>query len=392
MTTTAAPPPAARSPLPLLTALAFLVQVDVRMMTPLLPAMAESLRTSVAGMGLAMTLYMLPYGLCQIGYGPLADRLGGIRVVRVAALGFSLGTLATGLAPDILVLDALRFVNGVFAAAIIPLTLVHIGDSVPYADRQATIGRFIAVISVAQSLSAAIGGAITHFVSWRALYGVTGLLALLPALALFGVAPGRRGGGGAGGFAAYAMVLRRPGARALYAVVGFEGVFLWGGFTYLGAVAVARYGLNPLESGLVLALYGLATVAAGFSVARVRTVMPERWLAFAGGLLKGGGYLLLVPAWPIAVYGLGISLMGLGYVALHTTLQTRATELAPEARGTAIALFALVLFLGGAVGSAVFAPLVDHGWHRLFLACCGASLLAVGAVAVRVLQAPTPHP
>lgn len=392
MTTTAALPPAARSPLPLLTALAFLVQVDVRMMTPLLPAMAESLRTSVAGMGLAMTLYMLPYGLCQIGYGPLADRLGGIRVVRVAALGFGLGTLATGLAPGILVLDVLRFVNGVFAAAIIPLTLVHIGDSVPYADRQATIGRFIAVISVAQSLSAAIGGAITHFVSWRALYGVTGLLALLPALLLFGAAPGRRGGAGAGGLAAYAMVLRRPGARALYAVVGLEGVFLWGGFTYLGVVAVARYGLNPLQSGLLLALYGLTTLVAGFSVARVRTVVPERWLALAGGLLKGGGYLLLVPAGPIAVYGLGIALMGLGYVALHTTLQTRATELAPEARGTAIALFALVLFLGGAVGSAAFAPLVDHGWHRLFLACCGVSLLGLGAVAPRVLRGRASQP
>jgi predicted MFS family arabinose efflux permease len=377
-----------RSPLPLLTALAFLVHIDVRMMTPLLPAMAASLDTSVAAMGVAVTLYMLPYGLCQIGYGPLADRLGGIRVVRVAALGFGLGTLGTGLAPDILVLDVLRFVNGVFAAAVIPLTLVHIGDSVPYADRQAVIGRFIGVISVAQSLSAAIGGAIAHFISWRVLYVGAGVLALAPALALFGAAPGRHGGAGAGGLETYLAVLRRPAARTLYAVVGFEGVFLWGGFTYLGAVAVARYGLNPLEVGLLLALYGLATLVAGMSVARVRSVVPERWLAATGGLLKGGGYLLLVPAGPVAVYGLGILLMGLGYVALHTTLQTRATELCPEARGTAVALFALVLFLGGALGSAAFGPLVDRGWHRLFLTSCGLSLLALGALAIRVLARP----
>ena len=46
--------------------LAFLVQVDARMMTPLLPAIAHSLATSVTAMGLAMTLYMLPYGLSPV--------------------------------------------------------------------------------------------------------------------------------------------------------------------------------------------------------------------------------------------------------------------------------------------------------------------------------------
>jgi predicted MFS family arabinose efflux permease len=56
------------APLPLLAALAFLVQVDVRMMTPLLPTIARSLGTSVTAMGLAMMLYMLPYGFCQSIY------------------------------------------------------------------------------------------------------------------------------------------------------------------------------------------------------------------------------------------------------------------------------------------------------------------------------------
>jgi predicted MFS family arabinose efflux permease len=89
----------------------------------------------------------------------------------------------------------------------------------------------------------------------------------------------------------------------------------------------------------------------------------------------------------VTVYGVAIAMLGLGYIALHTTLQTRATELAPEARGTAIALFALFLFLGGALGAALFGPLIDHGWHRLFLATCGLSLLGLGALAVGLLGA-----
>jgi predicted MFS family arabinose efflux permease len=372
-------------PLPLLAALAFLVQVDVRMMTPLLPTIARSLDTSVAAMGFAMTLYMLPYGLCQFLYGPLGDRVGGIRVIRVAAIGFGIGTLLTGQAPRIAVLDAIRLVTGVFAAAVIPLTFAYIGETVPYEARQATLGRFAAVTSVAQSLSAGIGGTVAHFVSWRVLYLGVGVLALGLAGLLFrtpAAGPALRGRGAGLG---YEVVLRRRAARVLYGIVGFEGVFLWGGFTYLGAVAVARFGLNALEVGLLLACYGAATLVGGLSLARGRALLPERHLAALGGALNGGGYLLMIPDGPIVIYVVAIALLGLGYIALHTTLQTRATELVPEARGTAVALFALCLFLGGALGSAVFGPLIDHGWHRLFLVTCGLSLLALGGLAVRLL-------
>lgn len=377
---------AAASTLPLLTALAFLVQVDVRMMTPLLPTMAASLGTGVAAMGLAMTLYMLPYGLCQFAYGPLADRFGGVRVIRVAAIGFGVGTLLTGQARHVLVLDAARLVTGMFAGAVIPLTLAHIGATVPYQARQGALGRFAAVTSTAQSLAAAIGGTVTHFVSWRVLYIGIGVLALVPALLLFRATPAPAAGAPrAGGGLAYRAVLGRRAARILYALVAFEGVFLWGGFTYLGAVAVARFGLNALEVGLLLALYGVATLAGGVSMARIRAVVPERHLAAAGGALKGAGYLLMIPRGPLGLFALGVVMLGLGYIALHTTLQTRATELAPEARGTAVALFAFALFLGGAAGAAAFGPLVDHGGHRVFLATCGLSLLGLGGVAARLL-------
>src|SRR5581483_10270228 len=267
------------APLPLLTALAFLVQVDVRLMTPLLPSMAESLRTSIAAMGLAMTLYMLPYGLCQLVYGPLADRLGRIPVVRLAAIGFAAGSLLTGQARHVLVLDAVRFLTGMFAAAVIPLTLAHIGASVPYGARQATIGRFAAITSVAQGLSAAIGGTIAHFVSWRVLFTGAGLVALAPALLLFRAEREVVEPAAARGVGRYRVVLRHRTARALYLLVGLEGLFLWGGFTYLGAVAVARFGLNALEVGLLLSLYGAATLAGGISLASIRARVGERPLA-----------------------------------------------------------------------------------------------------------------
>jgi predicted MFS family arabinose efflux permease len=361
--------------------------MDVRMMTPLLPTIAHSLGTSVTGIGLAMTLYMLPYGLCQFLYGPLGDRLGAIRVIRVTAVGFGVGSILTGQVAHAPMLGAARFVTGVFAAAVVPLTFAHIGETVPYAERQATIGRFAAIRSVAQSLSAAVGGAVAYFVSWRVLYLGVGCLAIAGAALLLRAHDAhpvdRRAGTGAN----YGLVLRRRAARILYAMVGFEGMFLWGGFTYLGAVATARFGLNGLQVGLLLATYGATTLVGGISLPWLRAQLHERHLAILGGGLMGGGYLLMAVSASLATFAFAIVLLGFGYIALHTTLQTRATELAPEARGTAVALFAFCLFLGGAIGSALFGPLVDHGWHRLFLAICAVSLLSLGVLSVRLLGA-----
>ena len=56
-----------------------------------------------------------------------------------------------------------------------------------------------------------------------------------------------------------------------------------------------------------------------------------------------------------AIVGCGIT-----FYMLHNTLQTHGTQMAPEARGSALALFALCLFVGQAVGVPVAAPIVDR--------------------------------
>ena len=56
-------------------------------------------------------------------------------------------------------------------------------------------------------------------------------------------------------------------------------------------------------------------------------------------------------------------MMGLGFYMMHSTLQTRATELAPEARGTAVALFVFNLFIGQGLGTAVFGRVVDSSGY-----------------------------
>ncbi len=62
----------------------------------------------------------------------------------------------------------------------------------------------------------------------------------------------------------------------------------------------------------------------------------------------------------------------------HNTLQTRATEMAPQTRGTAIAVFAFCLFMGQASGVAVCGVairMLDYGWTFVI---SGAGLVLLG--------------
>jgi MFS family permease len=66
---------------------------------------------------------MLPYGLCQLMFGPLADRFGKIAVCTYAMLAFSSGTACTALWPSFEAIVTLRALTGATAAGFIPLTL-----------------------------------------------------------------------------------------------------------------------------------------------------------------------------------------------------------------------------------------------------------------------------
>ncbi len=71
-------------PLPrLLWLLSFVIMLDGRTMVTVLPDIAADLDVSVAAAGIAITAYLIPYGVCQLAWGPLADRVGPMRVIAV---------------------------------------------------------------------------------------------------------------------------------------------------------------------------------------------------------------------------------------------------------------------------------------------------------------------
>ncbi|WP_051340140.1 MFS transporter [Azospirillum halopraeferens] len=365
----------AARPLLLLAAAGFASATTLRVADPLLPQVAEEFGASVADASVVATAYTLAYGLCQIVYGPLGDRWGKYATITVATLLGAFATLAAALAGDLATLGLLRLAGGAAAAALIPLAMAYIGDHVPYESRQPVLARFISGQILGIIAGQALGGILGEFLGWRGVFVLFAAVYLVIAALLFvelrspRVSDTRRPTGLTALVSAYRGLARSAAVRLVLAVVFIEGMLFFGAFTYLGAFLRQDYGFDYATIGLLLTAFGLGALAYTLTAARVVARLGQRGMVLAGGLLLAAGYGLfaLVPVWWALIPG--VAVCGAGFYLFHNTLQTRATQMAPQARGIAVTLFASALFLGQATGVALAGPAVEAvGFPPLFAA------------------------
>src|SRR5690349_10962743 len=157
---------------------AFMVQADARVMDPLLHVVAHDFHRTPPEAAIVISSYALPYGLFQLLYGPVGDRVGKLKVMAACLALFSFGTFACAFVPNIPVFAILRFLTGVVAAAVIPMSLGYIGDKVPYQDRQIALGRFMSALMIGQIVGSSLGGLFGQYLGWRYVFVVLGVCAL----------------------------------------------------------------------------------------------------------------------------------------------------------------------------------------------------------------------
>ncbi len=349
----------------LLGAAAFMVIADVRVIDPLLHIIAEEFHVGVGSAAIIVSAYTIPYGLFQLVYGPLGDRIGKLKVITAALAAFAVGTTLCAFVSNIVLLILLRFLTGMFAAGIIPVTLAYIGDNFPYAERQTAIGRYLSALVLGQVLGGSLGGIFGEYIGWRDIFLVFGVVSLVIAGILW------RGTShlkerhsqtrlGGNTFKPYYQLLTKPVARTVIIGVFVEGLCLFGGFAYVGAFLRDKYALSYVAIGFMLSGFGIGGLIYSRAVQWLVGRLGEIGLMGVGGIFMSICFLgiALLPNWGFFIPL--IVLMGLGFYMMHSTLQTQATELAPEARGTAVSLFAFNLFIGQGIGAAVFGRIVDN--------------------------------
>ena len=349
--------------------------VSLRLTDALLPRLADEFSISLGQASQVITAFAVAYGLSQLLFGPLGDRFGKYRVIAWACAASAATSLLCALAPGHLALIAGRLLAGASAAAVIPLAMAWIGDVVPYQRRQPVLARFLIGQISGFALGVWAGGYTAEHLPWRTPFFVLAagflLLALalqvvrrrLPAAALHaGPDPARPRPTAVGEFRA---VLSSAWARAVLLTVFLEGATLYGAFPFIAAHLHARFGLSLSTVGALVMGFALGGLAfALFARVLVRALGEVK-------LVRAGSILMALTLWAVAdapAWGWAMpacAVMGLGFYMMHNTLQTHATQMAPERRGAAVAAFAGCFFMGQSVGvglAGLMVGAVGTGW------------------------------
>ncbi len=365
---------------------AFASVASMRVADPLLPQVANEFGVTAGRASVISTAFAIAYGVCQVVYGMLGDRFGKFRLVAIMTVISALTVSAAGFAGSIAALGMARLAAGATAAAIVPLSMAFIGDHVAYRNRQATLARFLSGTVIGVIAGQVFGGILGDLIGWRMVFPMLGAVFFLVGLLLMvelgrGRLPPPKLTGKLDIHAlidGHRRLLRRPWARVVLATVFIEGFLFYGAFAFIGADLHQRFTLGYGEIGLLLGCTGLGGLAYTLAVGRLVRLLGEHGLArFGGGAIALG--LVMVTMGPLWLIPIGLFLLGIGLSMLHNTLQTNATQMAPDARGLAVSAFANALFLGQAAGIWLSGALADRlGFTPVFLAiACSLVLLSL---------------
>ncbi len=385
----------------LLGALTALGAFSVDMYLPAFPELRTDLATTATLVQLTLTGTLVGTAVGQLVVGPLSDALGRRAPLLAGLCLHLLASVGCALAPTIEVLGALRLLQGLGSAAAAVTALAVVRDLFDGAGASRLVARLTLVLGASPIFAPTLGGWLLSVTSWRGIFGVLALLAvvllLVVALRLPETLPRsrRRPAGLRGTARTYRVLL---GDRVTWGVVLTAGLTNSMIFSYVaGAPFVLQelYGLSAGQFALAFAVIGVCFVAGTQVTAQlVARTSPQRLLVvgLTGAMVSA---LVLVadaasrPATLLEVVGLlCVTTVFIG-VAIPTTA---AIVLGRNgwAAGSAAALVGCAQF---GLGAAVF-PLVALGGLRgdlttgVAVAAAGAAgLVVMATVALPVLRA-----
>ncbi|HVY96193.1 MAG TPA: DHA2 family efflux MFS transporter permease subunit [Solirubrobacterales bacterium] len=165
----------------------FMVVLDAVVVITALPRMQADLGVGVATLQWSVNAYGIAFAAGIITAAALGDRFGRRLVFNCGLALFTAASAACALAPDATLLIAARTVQGVGAAAVLPLSLTILTTAFPQRRRGMIVGLYGGLAGAAVALGPIVGGAITEAIDWHWIFWINvpiGVVAVLLGLRL----------------------------------------------------------------------------------------------------------------------------------------------------------------------------------------------------------------
>lgn len=144
-----------------------IVILDGTVVNIALPHIARDLGASFAQLQWIVDSYLLTLSALILIGGSLGDILGRKRIYFIGLAGFGITSLLCGLAPSTNFLIAIRMIQGVFGAMLVPGGLAIVNTNFPANLRGKAIGTWTAWSAITTAIGPPLGGYIVDNASWR---------------------------------------------------------------------------------------------------------------------------------------------------------------------------------------------------------------------------------
>jgi MFS family permease len=313
------------------------------LLSPILESLTDPFGVSVAAIGLMVTAFTAPAIVMIPLSGALTDRLGRRPVLLTGLICFGTGGTLIAFTTDFRLVLALRLLQGVGFAGIVPVLITSIGDIYSGAEESAGQGFRVAVSGISQAVFPVIAGLLVA-AAWYYpffLYAVTFPIAAVIYLWFEEPSDIHRTATDGGPsrsldrnryLRSLASLVTQP--RVLAIMVGrTTPVVVFVGFlTYNSVIVVNLLAGTPREAGFLVAVVSLVYAVAATQTGRITDAFDRRvHPLFIAHLVLGGGIFATVLTASLLVAGVGAVLIGLGFGTSLSMYRSLMTEVAPEA-------------------------------------------------------------
>ncbi len=337
---------------------------------PLIGLISPAIGMSVALAGLLVTLTQLGYGAGLLLVGSLGDLVENRRLIVLALLGTAIGLVAAALARSGATFLLASFIIG-FCAVATQILVPFAAHLAPERTRGRVIGNVMGGLIAGIMLARPFSSLVAATLGWRAIFWISAAAMLVLAAILHRALPTRQPRPGmhygqilASAFRLLATIPLLQRRTAYQALVFVAFSLFW---TAVPLLLSARFGMS--QRGI--AVFALAG-AGGALAAPLAGRAADRGLT---RLATGGALVTIVLAYALAyvaaVWG-SVVLLAVAAIVLDAAVQTNQVvgqraiySLAPEARGRLNAIYMTVVFIGGAIGSALASLTFVHGGWAL---------------------------
>ncbi|MBH0777481.1 MFS transporter [Nocardia sp. NEAU-351] len=350
----------------------------------LLPDISQAMNVSEPTAGHAVSAYALGVVIGAPLIASLCARMPRKRLLVALMAAFTVGNIATVLAPSFVPLVLARFVSGLPHGAYFGVASLAAATLAPVGQRAKAVAAVMLGLSAANVVGVPAATWLGQHLGWRNAYVVVALIGVATVLALLRFVPELTGiritdprtEMGA---------LRRPQVLLTLAVgaVGFGGMFAV--YTYITTTLTDVAGMSLGLVPIVLMLFGLGMVAGnivGGVLADRGSVLAERgsdraiYLAMIAMVVILAGFVAAAHH-PVSA-AVGAFLIGASGAALAPGLQTRLMDVAADAQTLAAALNHAALNIANAAGAWLGGMVIAAGLGYTAPAVVGACLAVLG--------------